>query len=157
MAKSRAEVVLQNLESIEEWASQGMCEKDIACRLGISDRTLRNYKQEYSSVFSALETGKTKVHSDVEVALLKRALGYEIEEEQAVKVKEIYYDGEGRKCEKEHVEVVKVLRKYPPDVAAAKFWLNNRKKEYWKDNPHKVKNDRELLELRKKELEAKEW
>lgn len=157
VAKKKIKDILDMVQTIEEWAIQGDSETEIARKLGISQRTLRRYKQQDLSLLSALETGKAKANSKVEYALLQRALGYKYEEEQPHKVKEIYYDDNGNKCVRELIQIIKVEKIYPPDVQAQKFWLNNRKAENWKDNPHKVTNDRELLELRKKELESKEW
>ncbi len=156
MAKKRIDKVLESITSIGEWALQGISEKEIARRLGISERTLRRYKQEDLSLLTALETGSEKKTREVEYALLQSALGYKYMEEQPQKIKTIYYDENNNKCVKEEVQIVKIERTIPPNVQAQRFWLNNRKEEYWKDNPHKVKNDMELLEIRKKELERNE-
>lgn len=155
MAKKRIDKVLESIGSIGEWALQGISEKEIARRLGISERTLRRYKREDLSLLTALETGSERKTCEVEYALLQRALGYKYIEKQPQKVKNIYYDDRGNKCVREEIITVEVEKTLPPDIQAQRFWLNNRKEEYWKENPHKVKNDMELLELRKKELETK--
>ena len=58
---------------------------------------------------------------------------------------------------KEDVKISKVKKYRGPDIAAQKYWLNNRKKAAWKDDPHKVENDRKSLKLREKEAENKGW
>lgn len=45
----------------------------------------------------------------------------------------------------------------PADTVAIKFWLVNREKERWSDNPNKVEIDKELLELRKQQVKNEEW
>lgn len=155
MAKKKLDKIIEQIGSIGEWSFQGISEKEIASRLGISERTLRRYKKEDLSLLTALEAGSKKTTNEVEYALLKRALGYKYIEEQPYKTKTIYYDENNNKCVKEEMQIVRVEKTVLPDVQAQKFWLNNRKEEYWRDNPHKARNDAELLELRKKELETR--
>lgn len=157
MKEKTLEHILKNLESIGNWSIEGVPEKEIARRLGVSDRTLRRYKKANLSVKDSLNAGKKNRCDEVEYALLKKALGYKYKEEQPQKVKKIYYDENGNKCIEETIQIIQIEKVVPPDVQAQKFWLNNRKKTYWKDNPHKVKTDAELLDLRKKELESKTW
>lgn len=147
----------ENLESIRTWALEGCTEKEIAKRLGVSDRTFRRYKEKNEDILSALDNRNINANMNVELTLLKCALGYEYEEEEVVKERITSFDKEGRKIIKEIPKVVKVKKKALPNIQAQKYWLNNRKLNNWKDNPHKVKNDIEILELRKKQLENEEW
>jgi len=93
----------------------------------------------------------------VENSLYKKATGYETKETVAAKVKDIYYDDKGNKCQKERLDTVEVVKEIPPDVTAIKFWLINRNKGRWKENPTKVEIDKALLELKKKEAEKGDW
>lgn len=147
----------ESLESIRTWALEGCTEKEIAKRLGVSDRTFRRYKEKNEAILSALDNRNINANMNVELTLLKCALGYEYEEEIVVKDKITSFDLEGRKVIKEIPRVVKVIKWAKPDVAAQKYWLNNRSLNHWNNNPHKVINDKELMELRRKELESKEW
>ncbi len=135
----------------------GLSERDIAHNLGISKSTMENYKKAHLDFLGSLKRGKEVADSKVENALYKKATGYKYIEKQAIKVKNKYYDEKGKKVEKEDVVVVDIEKVVQPDVAAMKFWLVNRQKGRWKDNPHKVQNDKEVLKLRKKEIEEKEW
>ena len=56
---------------------------------------------------------------------------------------------------KEDVKISKVKKFARPDVVAQKYWLNNRKKAQWKDDPNKVENDKKALKLKEKELSGK--
>lgn len=150
--------ILENLELIGKWELQGLSQKDIAQNLGVHPRTLRNFKAKNPSLFSAFERGDSDSNSDVELALLKGALGYEYQEEVPVKFKEEVIDPDTKQIlVKERVVIKKVTKWVKPDINAQKYWLNNRKYFGWKDNPHKVNNDMEMLELRKKELEQKDF
>lgn len=157
MAKSKWDDVKEKLESVEIWASMGLNERQIAHNLGISKATMENYKKAHLDFLEHLKRGKETADSKVENALYKRATGYTVIEQQAMKRKEIYYDEKDRKCEKEHIEVVEVEKEVPADVTAMKFWLINRQKGRWTDNPHKVEIDKKTLKLREKEVEMKEW
>lgn len=126
-------------------------------QLGVAYSTFREYKKKYSALSAALKKGREVVDFEVENAMLKIALGFSKIEEQAIKCRDISYDERGKKCQSERVEIVEVEKYYPPNFNAQKHWLNNRKKDEWKNDPNKIEIDREALELRKKELEQKIW
>lgn len=146
--------IMEHLESIATWALEGYSEKQIAEKLGVSDRTLRRYKQKNKEVLSALDKSKIRANMNVELTLLNSALGYDYVEEEVAKEKIIYFDEAGRKVIKETPVTVKVKKRAKPDVAAQKYWLNNRKNQHWNDNPHKVANDKELLKIKKQQHES---
>lgn len=145
----------EHIESIRIWALEGYSEKQIAKKLGISDRTLRRYKSKNQVILSALDNDKIRANMNVELSLLKCALGYEYEEEVITKEKIVSFDEEGRKIVREIPRTIKIKRRVEPNINAQKYWLNNRKVNHWADNPHKTMNNKELLELRKKEIEEK--
>ena len=107
---------------IQGMARNGLTQQQIANNLGISIDTLIENKKKYSEFNDALKKGKEVVDFEVENALLKRALGYEYEEET-------YENGILTKKVKKHVA---------PDTTAQIFWLKNRKPNTWKD---KVETD----------------
>lgn len=154
---------MDNLENIENWANIGLSQKEIAKKIGIGYSTFRLLKQSnlaLSAVYEnvAIKKNKTLMKvKNVEKALYDRAVGFEYEQTELIKVKESGYDERGKKWEKEKIEEVKKKVYVPPDVNAAKFYLVNKGKKEWQDNPHKVENDKQILNLRKKEAEAKEW
>jgi predicted DNA-binding protein (UPF0251 family) len=145
------------LEQIEKWARLGLSDRQIAKNMGIGRSTFYEWKKKYKDISDTLDKGKAIVNEEVENALLKKALGFKYKEQQAIKVKEIYYDEKGRKCQKEDVKIVEVEKEVPADTVAIKFWLVNREKERWSDNPNKVEIDKELLELRKQQVKNEEW
>jgi hypothetical protein len=61
------------------------------------------------------------------------ATGYTREGEHPIKVRKVFYDEEGRRCEEEHVEIAITEDYYPPQIVSAKFWLMNRDPGRWRE------------------------
>lgn len=111
----------------------GATDADLCEFFGCAASTLNLWKQEHPEFSEALKAGKIVTDMDVAVSLNKRARGYDYEEEQPIKLREVHYDKDGKKTkETERVEMAKVRRIQPPDTGAAIFWLTNRRKEQWK-------------------------
>ncbi|NLK94720.1 MAG: hypothetical protein GX275_05975 [Clostridiales bacterium] len=157
MAKSKWNEIKEKLKDVEKWAIMGLSDTQIAFNLGISKDTFYRYKKEHSDFSDTLKRGKNQADFKVENALYKKATGYTVKKVGVIKCKDIYYDDEGRKCQKEHADVVEYEEEMPADVQAIKFWLINRKSGKWKDNPIKADIDKQVLELRKKQVEQGEW
>lgn len=123
MAETKYEkVVLPNLELIERWKRNGASEEEIAKRLGIAYSTFNLYKCQKSELSEVLKKGAEIVDTEVENALLKRALGYDYDEI----TKERNSDNE--------LIITKTVRKQvTPDVTAQIFWLKNRCPDKWRD------------------------
>ncbi len=122
MAKTKYEtVILPNLQLVERWKRNGASEEEIAKRLGIAYSTFNLCKQK-SELSEVLKKGKEIVDSEVENALLTRALGYEYDEV----TKE-------RNSEGELVVTKTVKKQVVPDTTAQIFWLKNRCPAEWKD------------------------
>lgn len=123
MAKGKYEYWLtpEGLLKLEGWAREGLTDEQIAHNMGITRKTLAEWKNKYSDICDTLKKGKEIVDLQVENALLKRALGYKYEE-----VSEKYEYGEltERKVAKKQVV---------PDTTAQIFWLKNRRPDKWKD------------------------
>lgn len=146
MPKSKYDThVKPKLHDIESWAREGVTDKKIAENIGVSYSTFREYVKKYPALSASLKRGKNVIDQKVENALLKRALGYDHEE-----VKEVY---EGNNLVKRTV----TKKHTPADVGALIFWLKNRMPDTWKNDYHKVKHDEEVLKIRQKESEMKEW
>lgn len=102
---------------LEGWARGGLTDEQIAKNMGIAPSTLYEWKKKSKEFSESLKKGKEVVDFEVENALLKRALGYEYEEET-------YENG---------ILTKKVKKQVPPDTTAQIFWLKNRKPNNWKD------------------------
>ncbi|WP_276704266.1 transposase [Romboutsia ilealis] len=152
MARSKWDTnVKDKLVLVEGWARNGLTEQQIAKNLGVAYSTFRDYKTKYPALSAVLKKGREVIDFEVEGALIKRALGYSYVEE----TKELVEDEMTGSAE---LKVIKTITKHvAPDVTAQIFWLKNRKPEEWKNDPHKVKIDKEILKLRQQELELKGW
>ena len=125
MAKGKYQRWLEpdGLLLLEGWARDGLTDEQIAHNMGITAKTLYVWKSAYGEICEALKRGKDVVDTQVENALLKRALGYEYMEER-VEVS----DKDGRK-------VIQTTKTVPPDTTAQIFWLKNRIPAKWRDKP----------------------
>lgn len=125
----------ENIKRLTGWARDGLTDKQIAeKKIGISERTLCRWKNDYPSILSALKEGKAPVDTDVENAMLKSALGHKTTVRKPIKLKTTRRK-DGMEITEEHVEYVDEEIYTPPQVIAQIFWLKNRKKDYWKDKP----------------------
>lgn len=129
MAKGKYHAWIEpdGLLRLQAWARNGLTDEQIAHNMGISVRTLGNWKNAYIPIMQALKRGKEVVDIEVENALLQRARGYDYEEV----TRELRYD---KDTETERMVVVKRVKKHmAPDVTAIIFWLKNRLPEDWRD------------------------
>lgn len=135
MAKGKYEQWLtpEGLLKIEGWARDGLTTEQIAECMGISRSTLNEWIKKHPDISDTIKKNKEIADRKVENSLYERALGGLHKVLKAFKVKETYYDKQGRKCEKEHIETATEEIYIPGDTTAQIFWLKNRKPEVWKD------------------------
>ena len=123
---------------LEGWARDGLTDEQIAKNIGINRTTLYDWKKKEVNIADSLKKGKEVIDFEVENAVLKRALGYEYEEET-------YENG---------ILTKKVKKQVPPDTTAQIFWLKNRQVKKWRDKVEIADNDAikkldELLEAQR--------
>ncbi|MGL5149725.1 MAG: Xaa-His dipeptidase [Clostridium sp.] len=151
------DIIDNSLNIIKEMLEAGKADKDIAKRLDISYASYKNYKSKSVAVKAIYDEVKNTRNEEVENSLFKLCNGFTYHEEVATKVKEEYEGSQGQTLIKESVKVTKVRKYSKPDLNAQKYWLNNKKKASWKEDPHKVSNDKENLKLKKKEIDNKSF
>lgn len=115
MAKFQDWLTDEGLVLLKGWA-RNLTDADIAANMGITPKTLIEWKKNHPQIREALKEGREVVDTKVENALLKAALGYELEEYAII-------DGKKRAVKKQ----------VPPNVTAMIFWLKNRKYKDWRD------------------------
>jgi transposase-like protein len=142
--------VKPRIPEIIAWIRAGAPDKEVARKLGIAYSTLRDYIKQHPELADAVTDAKVPANEAVVNALYKKATGYFIPVKKPYKLKTVEYDEEGRRIEKERIEIVEIEEYIEPEVQAMIFWLNNRKPGEWIRN-----NDPELLRLKKEELELK--
>nr|DAI71464.1 MAG TPA: terminase small subunit [Caudoviricetes sp.] len=101
--------------------------------MGISVKTLFNWKTNYLPILQALKKGKEVVDYEVENALLQKALGMTKVIQKPFKLKEVKYENGKRISEKERIEYAEEEVFIPPDTTAQIFWLKNRRPDKWRD------------------------
>ena len=111
----------EGLHKVEGWAKDGLDEEQISYNMGISRKTLYNWKIKHLPILHALKVGKEVADRKVENALYNKALGYK---ETLNKVK-VLNDGTLIPYQEEVT--------YPGDTTAMIFWLKNRKPKEWRD------------------------
>lgn len=132
---------------LEGWARDGLTDVQIAAKIGITERTLCEWKSRFASISSALKKGKEPVDIEVENALLKSALGYTVTVKEPVKIRvEKMKPGVGRVTE-EKIEMVEREVYIPPNVTAQFFWLKNRRPDKWRDKPLTVEDNTTMEKL----------
>ena len=121
MAKGKYQKWLtpEGLTLLQGWARDGLTDEQIAHNMGISAKTLYEWKNKYGKICEALKKGKDVADYEVESALFKRAVGFQYDEVTV----------EGGK------ETKRVTKMVAPDTGAAAMWLKNRRPDKWRDHP----------------------
>lgn len=125
MARGKFEYWLteDGLTLIAGWTRQGLTDEQIAHNMDIAYSTFRVWKDRFPAIPAAQKKNKEVVDFEVENSLLKRALGYDYQEERV------------ERSDKDGVKVIQTFKHVPPDTTAQIFWLKNRMKKQWKDKP----------------------
>ena len=144
--RSKKSIVLDNLDNIKIWLSQGMTVDSISKALGVSRQTF--YKYANIDNFDIIKNGREPAVKELENTMFMSAKGYERKVKKYAKVKRCIYNEQGRKSEEweEMVEYEETVY-YPPSDTAGIFLLKN-----WGN----YMNEPRAMEYRKKELELKE-
>lgn len=144
MAKPRYDKWLEddNLLRIMGWARDGCTDAVIASNMGISSSTFYEWIKKHTVISDAIKKGREPVSVIAENTLVRLIEGYTYTE------RTIERNAEG------NITLDREVLKYcPPDKGAAIFWLKNKKKEQWSDNPHGDEIARARLEIEKQRAE----
>lgn len=129
-----------HIEDIRKAVEAGATVEEIAVAFGIAVSTLHKYKAEKKELKDAFARGRGKVIIEIKAALLKKALGFEYEEEKKVGRKD--KDGE-------NVILIEKYKRYsaPSETAAAMLLRNY--DESWRDN------DKASAEIKRQEVDLR--
>ena len=159
MAKGKYQewLELEGLLKLEGWARDGLTDEQIVKNMGISLKTLYNWKIEYLPILHALKKGKEVVDREVENALLNNARGFSYIEQVVSTKKEVTYENGKRIKEVSEPIVIEVEKYKQPDTTAQIFWLKNRKPAEWRDKQNvevsgEIKNTNPYAGLTTEEL-----
>lgn len=132
--------VKPHIDDIKKAVEAGATVEEIAKAFNIAVSTLHKYKAEKKELKDAFARGREHIVFEIKGALLKKALGFEYEEEKKVGKK----DAKG-----ENIILVEKYKRYsvPSETAAAMLLRNY--------DPEWLDKDNISTELRKQEIELK--
>lgn len=130
-----------HIKEIKEAVEAGATIEEIAKAFGISVSTLYKYKSEQKELKEAFARGREKIVFEIKSALLKKALGFNYEEEKRV----------GRKDKNgEDLVVIEKYKRYcPPSETAAAMLLRNYCPEWLDSDNTSTQIKKQKLELEK--------
>ena len=155
---SKKDIVVQNMDKIKEWVSQGVPMGTIAKAIGVSKTTLYKHISDSEQGLNSLDAIKKyrePAVEELENTMFMSATGYERKVKKYAKVKRVMYDN-GKKAEEweEMVEYEETIY-YPPSDTAGIFLLKN-----WgnyMNEPRAMEYRKKELELREKQVDATTW
>ena len=120
-----------------------LTERQLARFFGVHGSTIRRWKAQKPEFCAAVERGRLLFDIEVAERLYELATGtYQWVDEQAVVCKDVVYDDNGNKLrETERAEVVKVVKRLPPNFSAQQFWLKNHQPEYWSEKQRQLRDE----------------
>ena len=104
---------------------RGKTDAQVAHIIGVSVRTIHNWKGNFPDFFHALKDAKQVADDLVEASLFAKATGFSHVEEKIF-------------CFEGSIIRAKTRRQYAPDTTAAIFWLKNRQPDRWRDRSEPV-------------------
>lgn len=110
----------------EKLCKLGATDKELADFFEVVESTLNAWKLDHVEFSESIKAGKDLADANVADRLYQRAMGFEHDSEEI----KVVSDGQGAGSSIERVPTRKI---YPPDTAAAIFWLKNRQKAKWRD------------------------
>ena len=134
----------QNLITIQLRSTDRLDDKQIAAIIGYNETYFSELKGKIPELSKALKNGRAPLELKVENTLYTKATGMKVKVQQAIKVKDVYYDEEGRRTEKESKEKVELEQEIPPDTRAGIFCLKSRKPEQWNKPAPRIDEDADI-------------
>lgn len=116
-----------NLILLQGWRRDGLRYDQIAANIGINEATLYDWINKYDEISKALKKGDEICIYEVENALYKAAIGYDVVETEQIETE--FPDGSTttqKRAKKRHI---------PPSIGAICFILKNRRSNKWQDKP----------------------
>ncbi len=112
---------------LQGWRRDGLRYDQIAHNIGINEATLYEWVKKYDKIAEALKKGEEVCIFEVENALYKAAIGYDVTETEKIETE--MPDGTvatQKRAKRRHI---------PPSVGAICFILKNRRSDKWQDKP----------------------
>ena len=111
-----------NLDTIKDWAMQGHSFFKMSKLMGVTPNTVYRWSNVHPEFAMAVAEGIDAGIQEVEAALYKRALGYDVPFEEETKTS--CADGQS-------ITTKKHIKHIPPETKAIEFFLKNMKGDKW--------------------------
>ena len=98
----------------------GYTDEQLADFFEVAAATINTWKKEHPEFLESIKKGKDISDGEVADSLYQRAMGYVAPD---IDIRVI----------NDQIVKTKIQKHYPPDTAAAIFWLKNRQKKNWRD------------------------
>lgn len=108
----------------------GLVDARIAELFDINQDTIYEWQKKHPEFKQAMYEGRDGADEEIAAALFHRAKGYTHSSEEI----KVMSGGEGSPS---YIERVPIVKHYPPSEVAAIFWLRNRKRVLWSNDPDK--------------------
>ena len=149
MAKSKYEtIILPRLDEIKKWVSEGLTDKEIIDRLGISKSTWYKHKSDIEEFSDTINICRKPKIEELENTMFQLANGFSVDK----KFSKVLKNPDGSERIASGVETVY----YPPNFNALRFLLTNWSEKYSHD-PALMRLRREEFEHKKKMDEENSW
>lgn len=133
MASKYDRLIARRLNAVKKWRNEGDTEETVAKKLGISYKSLDNYKRQHPEFLEALDKDIDDLVGQIEKSLIQQAIGFK-------EVKTIEeFDSEDNLIKK----TVQTIKK-AGNVTAAIFILKNRVPDVYSDKIE-IKGDTDVL------------
>ena len=106
-----------NIDKIKEMVYNGMSIKSISDQVGINQSTFYVWRRKYPALDLAIREAKMTGCAELEESVIKRGLGYEVQNEEITDV----LDGEGNLVKR---TIKRSVNHIPADIKAAEMMLN---------------------------------
>ena len=129
-------------------ATLGLSIPQMADSTGVSPATVDNWLANRTEVRTAYDTGKYEHDFGMEMALKRKAEGYEYQETK-------HYSGVdslGRVWSRSVTQIIKV----PGDTTAMIFWLKNRSRHRWQESHHNTSTNIQVNNINMENFTAEE-
>lgn len=158
VCNSKKDIVLQHMDKIKEWISQGVPMGTIAKTIGVSKTTLYKHIADLDGGLNSLDVIKKcrePAVENLENTMYTSACGYERTVKKYAKLKRVEYENGKKLREWEDMVEYEETIYYPPDTTSGIFLLKNWGR--YMNEPATVDIRKEELELKKKQVEANNW
>lgn len=120
----------------------GATDEELGRSFEVAESTVQRWMEEYPSFRGSVKEGRGIADANVASSLYHRANGYSHPAEKifVLKVDGVSEDADGKSVRTQEIveHRAQYTERFPPSDAAAIFWLKNRRRDLWRDNPQVV-------------------